>query len=167
MFKSMLELIRSIQSRDPAKPTTLEVMLAYPGLHILAFHRTSSCLWRYGLRALARLIAHLGRFLTGIEIHPAAQIGKFLYIDHGMGVVIGETAVIGNNVTIFHGVTLGGKGSGDTRHPTIEDDVMIGAGAVLLGAIVIGQGARIGANAVVTKSVPAGMQVIGAKAAYL
>ena len=167
MFKSMLELIRSIQSRDPAKPTTLEVMLAYPGLHILAFHRTSSCLWRYGLRALARLIAHLGRFLTGIEIHPAAKIGKFLFIDHGMGVVIGETAVIGDNVTIFHGVTLGGKGNGDTRHPTIEDDVMIGAGAVLLGAIVIGQGARIGANAVVTKSVPAGTQVIGAKAAYL
>ena len=160
----MIELIKSIQQRDPANPTFFEVMLAYPGFHALLLHKVSHALWNWKLKALARLWANIGRVLTGIEIHPAARIGKNFFIDHGMSVVIGETAIIGNNVTIYHNVTLGGlvTGSADgQRHPTLEDNVMIGAGAHVLGNITLGKGARVGANSVVVQDVPAGKTVIG------
>lgn len=158
----MFELIRSIQARDPAKPTTMEVILAYPGLHVLGTHALASTLWRYNLRALARFISHLGRFLTGIEIHPGAKIGRNLFIDHGMGTVIGETAIIGDNVTLYQNVTLGGHGEpvSGKRHPTLKNNVMVGTNAVVLGNITIGEGARVGANAVVTKDVPDGATAI-------
>jgi len=157
-------LIKSIQSRDPANPTLFEVVLAYPGFHVLGFHALANLLWRYDLRALARLVSHLGRFLTGIEIHPAVKIGKNLFIDHGMGVVIGETAEIGDNVLIYHGVTLGGKGGegkGSKRHPSVADNAIIGAGAQVLGNIRIGKNAKIGANAVVTFDVPDDAVAVG------
>ncbi|NCC21399.1 MAG: serine O-acetyltransferase [Alphaproteobacteria bacterium] len=161
----LIELVRHIQSRDPANPTTCEVIFGYAGFHIQLFHRTAHFLWNRRLRALARFIAQIGRWMTGIEIHPAAQIGKRFFIDHGMGVVIGETAVIGDDVTLYHGVTLGGMGSPDQkgmkRHPTIEDSVMIGAGAQVLGDITVHRGACIGANAVVTGDVPPDTTVIG------
>lgn len=161
----MFELIRTIQSRDPAKPTFMEVILGYAGFHILGFHALASFFWRIKLRAFARFIAQLGRWMTGIEIHPAAQIGKNLFIDHGMGVVIGQTAVIGNDVTLFHGVTLGSRGQckepGCKRHPTLEDNVTIGAGAQVLGDITIHRHANVGAGAVVTKDVEESTTVIG------
>ncbi|HBR68839.1 MAG TPA: serine O-acetyltransferase, partial [Rhodospirillaceae bacterium] len=159
----MCRLIKSIQARDPVRPTTLEVVLAYPGFHAMGFHRLAHFVWSKKLRALARLIAHLGRFFTGIEIHPGAKIGKNLFIDHGMGVVIGETSEIGDNVTLYHGVTLGGKGSDKPgkRHPTLEDDVIVGSGAQILGAVTIGKGAKIGANSVVISDVPHGCTVVG------
>lgn len=152
----MFDLIRSIRQRDPAQPTFFEVVLAYPGFHAVGLHKISSILWRIGLRALARLCSHIARLLTGIEIHPAATIGKRLFIDHGMGVVIGATAEIGDDVTIYHGVTLGGKGKGDTkkRHPTLNNNVLIGSGAQVLGAITLGSGSTIGSNAVITKDIP-------------
>lgn len=151
----MFEFIRSIKERDPTCPTIFEVLLAYPGFHVLGFYKIAHFFWGMRLRAIARFIAHLGRILTGIEIHPAAKIGKRLFIDHGMGVVIGETAEIGDDVTLYHGVTLGGRGNDKPgkRHPTLEDGVMIGAGAQVLGPIVVGENARIGANAVVTRNV--------------
>lgn len=155
----MLEFIESIKKRDPAAPTFWEVVLAYPGFHVLTFfHPLAAGLWKMELFALARFWAHIGRFCTGIEIHPQAQIGKHLFIDHGMGVVIGQTAVIGDNCTIYHGVTLGGKGNGgagEKRHPTLGRDVVIGAGAQILGPIIIGEGARIGAGSVITSDVDA------------
>ncbi|MGE4313505.1 MAG: serine O-acetyltransferase [Pseudobdellovibrionaceae bacterium] len=163
----MLELIRSIQDRDPAAPTTFEVILSYAGFHAIGFHRLAHALWKAHFRALARFVAAIGRFFTGIEIHPAAKIGKYLFIDHGMGVVIGETAEIGNNVTLYHGVTLGGANAslrGKKRHPTVLDGAMIGAGAQVLGPITIGKDARVGANSVVTKDVPAGQSVVGVPA---
>ncbi len=167
----MFDLIRSIQARDPAAPTFLEVIFGYAGFQVMPFHRVAHFLWRHNFRALGRFVAQFARFLTGIEIHPGATIGHRFFIDHGMGVVIGETAIIGNDVTLYHGVTLGGMGSasdrGKKRHPTLENNVMIGAGAQVLGAITIGAGSSIGANAVVTQSVPPGTTMIGATARRL
>lgn len=154
--------VKAIMSRDPAAKSWFEVVLCYPGFHALRLHRLSNLLWRMGLRLLARWISTLSRFLTGIEIHPAAKIGQNFFIDHGMGVVIGETAEIGNNVTLYHGVTLGGVSfNGGKRHPTLEDDVIIGAGAQVLGPITVGKGARVGANAVVVRAVPERETVVG------
>lgn len=160
-----LDLIRSIQARDPARPTMAEVIFCYPGFHVQLFHRLAHALWGRKARALARFISHLGRFFTGIEIHPGAQIGRRFFIDHGMGVVIGETSVIGDDVTLYHGVTLGGMGSpldgGKKRHPTLEDGVMIGAGAQVLGNVTVHRGASVGANSVVTCDVPENVTVVG------
>lgn len=162
----MLELIRSIQKQDPAAPSMLQVLLAYAGFHAILAHRIASFLWRCRLRAVPSLVAYLARAVCGIEIHPAAKIGRRVFIDHGMGVVIGETAQVGDDVTIYHGVTLGGKKPsgaqrGAKRHPTLQAKVMVGAGACLLGDIVIGEGAIIGANSVVTSDVPIGARVAG------
>ena len=158
----MLELIKSIKKRDPAANNYLEIFFFYPGLHALFLHRLSNILWKLKISFLSKAIAYISRILTGIEIHPAAKIGKNLFIDHGLGVVIGETSEIGDNVLIYHGVTLGGtslkKGK---RHPTIENDVIIGAGAKVLGPIVVGKGSRVGSNAVVTKNVLAFNTVMG------
>lgn len=156
------EDIQSVFDRDPAARNTLEVLTTYPGVHALLFHRISHWLWNLGLKWLARMVSHLGRWLTGIEIHPGAVIGRRFFIDHGMGVVIGETAVIGDDCTLYHGVTLGGtsweKGK---RHPTLSNNVVVGAGAKVLGPILVGEGARIGSNSVVVKDVPAGATVVG------
>ncbi len=158
----LTETIRAYRERDPAARSNLEVLLCYPGLHAVGIHGLSSFFWRKRLYTLGRLISHLGRFLTGIEIHPGAKLGRRLIIDHGLGVVIGETAEIGNDVYIYHQVTLGGTSSEPgKRHPTVGDNVIIGAGAKVLGAIMIGDGARIGANAVVVAPVPAGTTVVG------
>jgi serine O-acetyltransferase len=158
----VIDLARTIRSRDPARPSWPEAILCYAGLHAVLWHRLAHRLWRLGLRGLARFVSHLGRFLTGIEIHPGATIGRRLFIDHGMGVVIGETAEIGDDVLIYHGVTLGGlSGQPGKRHPTIGNEVAIGAGAQVLGPITVGHGARIGANAVVTKDVPPNCTVVG------
>lgn len=158
----LIEILRSIRARDPARPTWAEAMFCYAGVHALAFHRVANRLWRWRFRATARFVSHLGRFFTGIEIHPGATIGRRLFIDHGMGVVIGETAEIGDDVLIYHGVTLGGLSmQPGKRHPTIGDGVVIGAGAQVLGPITIGPGARIGANAVVVHAVSAGDTVVG------
>ncbi len=162
VIDTMKEDIQSVFDRDPAARTTIEVLLAYPGLHALWGYRIAHWLWVHNLKFLGRNFSQFVRFMTGIEIHPGARIKKDLFIDHGMGVVIGETAEIGNNVTLYHQVTLGGvsleKGK---RHPTIEDNVVIGAGAKVLGAIVVGEGSRIGANAVVVKNVPPNSVVVG------
>ncbi len=160
----MLTWIKRIQDSDPAHPTILEVLLAYPGFHAVCMHRVSHFLWGCRLKALARFWSHLARFLTGIEIHPGAQIGKYLFIDHGMGAVIGETAIIGDYVTLYHGVTLGGKGKPNEtgkRHPTLKDYSMVGAGAQVLGDITVHEHANVGANSVVTKDVPAGRTAVG------
>lgn len=161
-FQTLRDDIRAVFERDPAARTTLEVVLLYPGLHAIWGHRLAHWLWRHGAKFLARLVSHLVRGLTGIEIHPAARIGPRLLIDHGMGVVIGETAEIGADVTLYHGVTLGGttleKGK---RHPTLGDRVVVGAGAKILGPITVGEGSRIGANAVVVKPVPPNSVVVG------
>lgn len=154
--------IRAVLERDPAARNLLEVILCYPGLHALWGHRLAHWLWRHGLKLTGRWLSHLMRWLTGIEIHPGASIGPGFFIDHGMGVVIGETAEIGEDVTLYHGVTLGGTSlNKGKRHPTIEDRVVIGAGAKVLGAITIGHDTRIGANAVVVKSVPPNAVVVG------
>ncbi len=162
MFENFREDLRVVFDRDPAARNTFEILTAYPGVHALVFHRLAHATWNLGARWLARIIAHLARWLTGIEIHPAAQIGRRFFIDHGMGVVIGETAVIGDDCTLYHGVTLGGtswqKGK---RHPALRDGVVVGAGAKVLGPIEIGEGARIGSNAVVVKSVPPNSTVVG------
>ncbi len=163
---SLLDDIKSIQSRDPAAPTFFEVVLAYNGFHAVMFHRLNFFLWKkIGLRAIPRFLANIGRILTGVEIHPAATIGNRLFIDHGTGVVIGQTAIIGDDVTIYHGVTLGGVGradqKGEKRHPTIEDGAMIGAGAQVLGDITIGKRAKIGSNSVVTNDIPNGATALG------
>ena len=163
-----MSLIQSIRQRDAAQPTFLEVVFCYPGFHVMTlFHPVAHALWDMGLRAPARFWAHMGRLLTGIEIHPQAKIGKNLFIDHGMGVVIGQTATIGDNVTIYHGVTLGGKGrdaAGSKRHPDIGNNVVIGAGAQVLGNITVGDNAAVGANSVVTSPVPPNVTVTGAPA---
>ncbi len=155
----MFELIRHFQKQDPVQPTFFEVILVYPGFHAIMIHRICHWLWKHKFRLFSRIIAHISRWLTGIEIHPAATIGKNLFIDHGMGIVIGETTIIGNNVTIFHQVTLGGYGIPTTanrkRHPTISDNVIIGAGAKILGNITISKNAKIGPNSVVMNDVPA------------
>jgi serine O-acetyltransferase len=158
----LTETIRAYRERDPAARSKLEVLLCYPGFHAVVAHAVSSFFWRHRMYTTGRVISHLGRFLTGIEIHPGARLGRRLIIDHGMGVVIGETAEIGDDVYIYHQVTLGGTSSQHgKRHPTVGDNVIIGAGAKVLGAINIGDGARIGANAVVVAEVPAGTTVVG------
>ena len=161
----LIELVRTIRARDPARPTWLEAVTSYAGLHAVLIHRVAHACYRLGLKALARMISHTGRFVTGIEIHPGAKLGRRLFIDHGMGVVIGETAEVGDDVLIYHGVTLGGlSGQPGKRHPTIGDGVAIGAGAQVLGPILVGAGARVGANAVVVAEVPAGETVVGSPA---
>ena len=162
MFKNLKYDIENVMKNDPAARTKLEVLLLYQSIHVLIFYRIAHGLYKIKLFFLARLISQLGRFFTGIEIHPGAKIGKGIFIDHGMGVVIGETAEIGDNVTIYHGVTLGGTGKDkDKRHPTIGNDVIIGCGAKILGPISIGDGAKIGANSVVLKNVPKGKTAVG------
>lgn len=162
MFSHIREDIRCVFDRDPAARTTFEVITTYPGVHALIFHRLAHSLWNMDLRWLARVLSTLSRWLTGIEIHPGAKIGRRFFIDHGMGVVIGETAEIGDDCTLYHGVTLGGtsweKGK---RHPTLENNVVVGAGAKVLGPIVLHEGTRVGSNAVVVKDVPAGATVVG------
>ena len=162
MFKTLREDIQTIFSKDPAARSVLEVVVCYPGLHARWFHRLTSFLCWHKLRFLARTISHVSRFLTSIEIHPGARIGRRFFIDHGVGVVIGETAEIGDDVLMYQGVVLGGttlkKGK---RHPTIGNNVTIGTGAVALGDITIGEGARIGSGSVVVKSVPPGSTVVG------
>lgn len=159
------EEIKSIRERDPAARSDLEVLLTYPGLHALLFHRVSSRLLRAGWPLLARIVSHLGRFFTGIEIHPGATIGKRLFIDHGMGVVIGETAVVGDDVTLYQAVTLGGTGKErGKRHPTLGDRVVVGVGAKILGAVEIGDDAKIGGGAVVLRNVPANTTAVGVPA---
>ena len=162
MFNIIHEDIQSVLDRDPAARNTLEVLFCYPGLHAIWAHRLSHRLWKRGFKLLARWFSQITRGITGIEIHPGATIGRNLFIDHGMGVVIGETAEVGDCVTIYHSVTLGGTNLQKTkRHPTIEDHVVIGAGAKVLGAITIGAHSRIGANAVVVKSAPPNSVVVG------
>ncbi|HBH04513.1 MAG: serine O-acetyltransferase [Candidatus Rokubacteria bacterium RBG_16_73_20] len=154
--------VRAALERDPAARSALEVMVCYPGVHALAFHRVAHGLWRRGWTTLARFVAHLGRFLTGVEIHPAARLGPGLFIDHGMGVVVGETAEIGANVTLLQGVTLGGTSlKREKRHPTLGNNVVVGAGAAIIGAITIGDNARIGAGSVVVRDVPPNCVVVG------
>jgi serine O-acetyltransferase len=162
MFKTIQEDVRSVLERDPAARNALEVLLCYPGLHAIWAHRLSHKLWKSGFKLFARWISQIMRSLTGIEIHPGATLGHNFFIDHGMGVVIGETAEVGDHVTIYHGVTLGGTSLNKVkRHPTIEDHVVIGAGAKVLGAITIGANSRIGANAVVVRSTPPDSVVVG------
>ncbi|MCI0475144.1 MAG: serine O-acetyltransferase, partial [Anaerolineales bacterium] len=162
MFTTIHRDIQSVLERDPAARSALEIALLYPGLHALWAYRFAHALWTRGFELLARWISQLARGVTGIEIHPGAQIGSGFFIDHGMGVVIGETAEIGANVTLYHGVTLGGTSlNKGKRHPTLEDNVVVGAGAKVLGAITIGAHSRIGANAVVVRSVPANSVVVG------
>lgn len=162
MFERMKEDIQSVFHRDPAARNAFEVLTAYPGLHAVWGHRLAHLLWRHNWKWLARIVSNLARWLTGIEIHPGARIGRRFFIDHGMGVVIGETAEIGDDVTLYHGVTLGGTSwNKGKRHPTLENGVVCGAGAKVLGPIRIGAEARIGSNAVVTKEVPAGATVVG------
>lgn len=162
MFARLREDIQSVFDRDPAARSAWEVMTCYPGIHAVWAHRLAHGLWGYGLHWLSRFIAHLSRMLTGIEIHPGATIGRRFFIDHGMGVVIGETAVIGDDVTLYHGVTLGGTSwNKGKRHPSLGDGVVIGAGAKVLGPITIGAGAKVGSNAVVFKDVPPGATAVG------
>ena len=162
MFKRLREDIRCIFDRDPAARSAWEVIISYPGFHAVQHHRISHWMWNHYLRWLARIVAMLSRLLTGIEIHPAARIGRRFFIDHGMGVVIGETAEIGDDCTLYHGVTLGGTSwNKGKRHPTLANNVVVGAGAKVLGPILLASGARIGSNAVVVKDVPEGATVVG------
>jgi serine O-acetyltransferase len=169
IFKRIRQHLDSVMARDPAARSRAEVLLTYPGVHILFFHRPAHWLWRHGHRLLGRIVSQFGRALTGIEIHPGACIGRRLFIDHGMGVVIGETAEVGDDVTLYHGVTLGGVAPSvnaaaqvdQKRHPTIGNGAIIGAGAQVLGPITVGAQARVGANAVVVQDVPAGVAVVG------
>ncbi|MBV9784483.1 MAG: serine O-acetyltransferase [Acidisphaera sp.] len=161
-FMFLRESVQAYRERDPASRSRLEVLLCYPGLHAQIFHRAAHALWLAGWHLSGRFVSHLGRWLTGIEIHPGAVIGRRLVIDHGMAVVIGETAEIGDDVHMYHQVTLGTTSSErGKRHPTIGNKVIIGAGAKILGAITVGDGARIGSNAVVLQPVPAGVTVVG------
>jgi serine O-acetyltransferase len=169
MFDRLREDIAAVRERDPAARRTVEVLLCYPGIHALIFHRIAHGLWVRGLRTLARVISHLSRMLTGIEIHPGATIGRRVFVDHGMGVVIGETAVVGDDCTIYQGVTLGGTSlaRGTKRHPTLATGVVVGAGAKVLGPFTVGEGARIGSNSVVVREVPAGATAVGIPARVL
>ncbi|MGH7364426.1 MAG: serine O-acetyltransferase [Candidatus Methylomirabilales bacterium] len=162
MFDTLRRDIQAAKERDPACRGTLEVLLCYPGIHALWFHRLAHRCWRAGFLLLGRFISHLGRFFTGIEIHPAARIGPGVFIDHGMGVVIGETAEVGENVTIYQGVTLGGTSLERVkRHPTIQRNVVIGSGAKVLGPFTVGENSRIGSGSVVVKEVPPNSVVVG------
>lgn len=162
LWQRVREDIDSVFARDPAARSRFEIALAYPGIHAIWWHRAAHRLWGWRLRLLARMLAGLGRWLTGIEIHPAAKIGRRFFIDHGMGVVIGETAEIGDDCTLYHGVTLGGTHwSAGKRHPTLGNGVVIGAGAKVLGPIMLGDGVRVGSNAVVLKDAPAGATLVG------
>ena len=168
MFNHLKEDISIVFDRDPAARTHWEVLTTYPGVHALIMHRLSHWLWNIKLYWLGRMLSHIGRWFTGIEIHPGATIGRRVFIDHGMGVVIGETAVIGNDCTLYHGVTLGGTSwNKGKRHPTLEDGVVIGAGAKVLGPITIGKNAKIGSNAVVVKDVPENATAVGIPARIL
>ncbi|WP_163835118.1 serine O-acetyltransferase [Spartinivicinus ruber] len=162
MFERLREDIASVFDRDPAARNTFEVLTSYPGVHALLFHRLSHKLWCKGFKWLARFISSIARLLTGIEIHPGATIGRRFFIDHGMGVVIGETTEIGDDVTLYQGVTLGGTSwNKGKRHPTLANGVVVGAGAKVLGPFTVGENAKVGSNAVVTKPVPAGATVVG------
>ncbi|MFQ5785022.1 MAG: serine O-acetyltransferase [Alphaproteobacteria bacterium] len=169
MFKRLREEIDIVFERDPAVRSRIEVILCYPGFHALQIYRLAHAVWVRKWRLLGRFLSHVGRFVTGIEIHPGVKIGERLFIDHGMGVVIGETAEIGDDVTLYHGVTLGGiapsidaeSQADQKRHPTLQDGVIVGSGAQILGPITVGAGARIGANAVVVKDVPPDVTVVG------
>jgi serine O-acetyltransferase len=163
MFRQLREDIASVFERDPAARSIWEVLTCYPGLHAVWIHRLAHGFWMLGLSWLGRLTSHLGRWLTGIEIHPGAIVGRRVFIDHGMGVVIGETAEVGDECTIYQGVTLGGTSlyRGTKRHPTLGKGVVVGAGAKVLGGFTVGDGAHIGSNAVVVKAVPAGATVVG------
>ena len=162
MFKGLREDIASVFARDPAARTTWEVLTCYPGLHAIYIHKLAHWYWTHGLRWFGRLTSHFGRWLTGIEIHPGATIGRRVFIDHGMGVVIGETAEIGDDCTLYHGVTLGGVSwKQGKRHPTLGKSVVVGAGAKILGPFTVGDNAKIGSNSVVVKAVPAGATVVG------
>jgi serine O-acetyltransferase len=173
-MRSLIALIDSYIERDPAAKSRVETLLTSPGLHALGLYRLSSFLKSIKLGIIARIVSYIGRFLTGIEIHPGAKIGKFLFIDHGMGVVIGETSTIGDNVTIYHGVTLGGISPSENsdsqkntkRHPTIMNNVIIGSGAQVLGPVTIGNNSKIGSNSVVTKDVDDNKSVVGIPARY-
>lgn len=166
MFKRFLDHVDSIIARDPAARNRTEVILCYPGLHAVVMHNWAHALWTQGLETLGRWVSQVARFFTGIEIHPAAIIGERLFIDHGMGVVIGSTAVVGDDVTLYQGVTLGGTSleRGVKRHPTLGSSVIVGAGAHILGPITVHDGARVGANAVVLHDVPAGTSMVGVPA---
>ncbi len=165
MFQRLRSDIQAVFDNDPAARNTLEVLLAYPGLHAIVLHRQANWLYRHHLKFCASLLAQWSRFITGIEIHPAATIGERFFIDHGMQVVIGETAIIGNNVLVYQGVTLGGVGTcKGKRHPTIGNNVVIGAGAKVLGDVKVGDNVRVGANSVVIKDVPADTTVVGVPA---
>ncbi|WP_184193373.1 serine O-acetyltransferase [Chitinimonas taiwanensis] len=162
MFARLRENIAVVFDRDPAARSTWEVLTCYPGLHALTFHQLANVCWRNGFKWLGRFTSHLSRFFTGIEIHPGATIGRRVFIDHGMGIVIGETAVIGDDCTLYHGVTLGGTSwNKGKRHPTLEAGVIIGAGAKVLGPITLHAGAKVGSNAVVVKDVPANATAVG------
>jgi serine O-acetyltransferase len=162
VFDRIREDISVIYGKDPAARSTIEILFCYPGLHALWFHRRAHWLWTHNLKFFARFVSHIGRFLTGIEIHPGAQIGHRVVIDHGMGIVIGETAEVGNDVLIYMGVVLGGTALENVkRHPTIEDSVVLGSGAIVLGPIRIGKGAKVGAGSVVVRPVPPGATVVG------
>ena len=162
MFAELRRDVRAVRERDPAARSTLEVLLCYPGVHALAFHRFAHAIWRRGWTVPARFVSHVARFLTGIEIHPAAKLGPGLFIDHGMGVVIGETAEVGENVTLLQGVKLGGTSlKREKRHPTLGNNVVVGAGAKIIGGFTIGDGSRIGAGSVVVREVPTNSVVVG------
>ena len=168
MLKQLKEDIQAVFSRDPAARNTFEVLTTYPGIHALIMHRVAHELWENECKTSARILSSFSRFATGIEIHPGAKIGRRFFIDHGMGVVIGETAEIGDDVTLYHGVTLGGttwnKGK---RHPTLADGVVVGAGAKILGPFIVGKNAKVGSNAVVTKAVPEGATAVGNPARFI
>lgn len=162
IFKRIREDVGCVFERDPAARTFFEVLTTYPGLHAILLHRMSHRLWHMGLKWTARMLSHIARWLTGIEIHPGARIGRRFFIDHGMGVVIGETSEIGDDCTLYHGVTLGGTAwNKGKRHPTLHGNVVIGAGAKVLGPVTVGANARIGSNAVVVADVPPGATVVG------
>lgn len=162
MFSRLREDIRTIFAKDPAARSIIEVLVCYPGLHAIVFHRMAHWMWNHKLRLMGRLLSHWSRFVTGVEIHPGARIGKRFFIDHGMGVVIGETAEIGDDVLMYQGVVLGGTSQEkEKRHPTIKDGAVVGTGATVLGPVTIGAGARVGAGSVVINDVPPEASVVG------
>jgi len=162
MFANLKQDLKVVFERDPAVRSVFEIVFCYPGFHAMFFYRIAHALWERKLYFLGRFVSHIGRFMTGIEIHPGAQIGHGFFIDHGMGVVIGETAEIGDNCTLYHGVTLGGTSwAKEKRHPTLGDNVVVGSGAKILGPFIVGDGSKIGSNSVVVKEVPENATVVG------